>query len=115
MGKPEPHSENKRNFFRVEYPEIERPRFITDDKKEYVILDISEKGMRLLKNEDAPLEIGSTLKGSVRLHVTGIVNVVGKIIRDTEDSLSVMLHVGVQFSIIVNEQQYLQQLNKYID
>ena len=115
MSKVEPRSVNQRNFYRVEYPEIERPRFISDDKTEYVVLDISEKGMRLLKKEDSPLEIGSTLQGSVKLHVAGNVNVVGKIIRDTEVSLAVFLHVGIQFSLIVNEQQYLQQLNKYID
>ncbi|MBE9528302.1 MAG: PilZ domain-containing protein [Proteobacteria bacterium] len=115
MSKVEPRSVNQRNFYRIEYPVIERPRFISDDKKEYEVLDISEKGMRLLKNEDAPLETGSTLQGSVKLHTAGKVNVVGKIIRDTEDSLAVMLHVGIQFSLIINEQQYLQQLNKYID
>ncbi len=115
MSKPEPSSINKRNFFRIEYPARERPRFISDDKHEYQVLDISERGMRLRKNDDAPLEIGSTLKGHVKLHVTGNVSVVGKIIRDTEDCLAIFLHVGIQFSLIVNEQQYLQQLNKYLD
>ncbi len=115
MSQQDPHSINKRNFYRVLYPERERPSFVSDDKVEYCVLDISEKGMRLLKNEKAPLEISSTLKGSVVLHSSGSVNVIGKIIRDTEDSLAVLLRVGIPFSLIINEQQYLQQVNKYID
>ncbi len=115
MSLQEPHSINKRNYYRVEYPVRERPRFISEDNVVYCVLNISERGICLLKNPDTPLALGSILQGTVNLHQNGKVNISGKIIRDAEDNLGVFLSVGIQFSLIINEQQYLQQLNKYID
>ena len=115
MSTQEPRSVNQRSYYRVEYPLRECPSFISDESKEYRVLDISEKGMRLQKNENPTLEVGSVLKGTITLHTSGKADVTGKVVRDTEECIAVLLRVGIPFSQIVNEQQYLQQLNKYID
>jgi len=57
-------SEQRREYFRVEYPSGYRPRFITKDQS-FDILDVSECGIRFLVVDNARFIIGEPVKGIV--------------------------------------------------
>ena len=71
-------SEQRREYFRVEYPSGYRPRFIIKDQS-FDILDVSECGIRFLHVDNASFISGTSIKGiicftdSEELECSGIV------------------------------------------
>ena len=88
-------SEQRREYFRVEYPSGYRPRFIIKGQS-FDILDVSECGIRFLHIDNASFIIGASIKGIIRftdgeeLECSGVVlrNELGAVAVQNDDPIS---------------------------
>ena len=100
-------SQQKRQYFRIEYPVIERPT-LTMGADKFEVVDASERGLRIIGKEGKPSP--TDIKGNLKFKSGSECPVVGKVTRKFEDgSLAVQLTVGISLSIIMNEQRLLIQ------
>ena len=101
--------ENRRNFYRLSYPEKDRPFALFDGVK-YPIINVSEGGL-LLANwavRKPPLVEKAFVSGSVDFNGRAKVEVSGYIVRvdTTEMSWAIKLVKQIQLSLIMSEQMY---------
>lgn len=106
--------ENKRDHFRVVYPETERPRFWVGTKS-FEVLDISEKGLSFAVDAQNPVVARQVVSGVVVFSSGVRVDIAGKIARiDRVRGLCAMkLNEGVPLMVMIEEQRMLRQ--KYIE
>ena len=101
----------QRKHFRVEYPKDDRPSFQTK-KSQYTIVNLSEKGLLILSDSSGtPLAVGKTMRGDVVFSDAETVGVEGKVLRDIDGSVAVVLTSGIPLTKIMTEQRYL--INRY--
>ncbi len=101
--------ENRRQFFRLEYPGNTGPRFISGGVN-FQVLDLSEYGLRLKIKSNIGYQSGTSFVGSLTFTSGESFLVFGTIKRITEDSLSIELKKAVPLRIIMAEQRRLIQL-----
>ena len=94
----------QRKHFRVEYPKDDRPSFQTK-KSQYTIVNLSEKGLLILSDSSgAPLAVGKIMRGNVVFSDEETVVVEGKVLRDINGSVAVVLSSGIPLTKIMTEQ-----------
>lgn len=106
---------NSREFYRVEYPEQERPTLkIGED--ELPVIDISEKGGKFLSDKDVKIDPGAKVEGTITFHNGETITVAGEALRAFNDQVVICFtrHRGIPFSIILNEQRYLREIYKHL-
>ncbi len=104
---------NSREFYRVEYPEQERPSIkIGEDELE--VIDISEKGGKFLNDKGVKLDPGTTVDGTIIFHHGEAVTVRGKVLRAFNDQVVICFTKGVPFGVILDEQRYLREHYKHL-
>lgn len=101
-------SSNRRDFFRIPYPEDERPRLVLGSTI-CEVLDCSEGGLLFRPSPLELYEVGQHVDGRLRLIGGHEAQVAGRITRVTEDAVSVKLEVGIPFGIILKEQLHLRR------
>jgi hypothetical protein len=116
MRKPDFKGENSRKYFRIVYPINDRP-VISVGEEEFVVVDLSEKGVKFFRNGNGPtgdekvFEKGLSVRATLTLNNGEPVEVEGSIIRVTGEEVVLNLKKGVSFSRIIREQWYL--IGKY--
>lgn len=101
-------SSDRRSFFRIAYPEHERPRLVVGSTI-CEVLDCSERGLLFRPSPVEEYEVGQHLEGRLRLTGGLETPVEGEIVRVTGQAVSVKLDVGVPFGLILKEQLHLRR------
>ena len=102
-------SDERREFFRIRYPSVERPQMEVDDDR-FDVAELSEGGLRVLGDFDE-LESGHQIEATLRLLCGSSLPVTASFSR-IEDGEAVFDNLqGVSFAEIMNEQRYL--IRKY--
>lgn len=109
---------NRRQSFRVEYPEDQRPMLIiekSDDKirrqLEFSVVDLSEDGLRFI--DDGSLGEVNELAGQLRFLNGALKPIAGRIVRRTDRYMSLCLQQGVEWSTLLEEQRVvIRRLNE---
>ena len=100
---------NQRTHFRLEYPKPDRPT-IQIDGTTFEILDLSEKGCRFAVTSIFS-SAKATIRGTLRFKDGKTCDVVGHILRSTDDSCVLVLNKGVPLAKMHEEQMIL--IRKY--
>ncbi|HEY9052858.1 MAG TPA: PilZ domain-containing protein [Gammaproteobacteria bacterium] len=95
-------SEQRREFFRVEYPSGYRPRFIVKGQS-FDILDISECGIRFLLVDNANFIIGASIKGIVHFTDDEELECSGIVIRKELGTVAIQNDVAIPLARIRSE------------
>lgn len=100
-------SQQKRQYFRIEFPVVERPSLIIG-KDTIEVIDASERGLRILP--PAGKSTLTEIKGTLKFRDGSECLVAGKVTRTFDDgSLAVQLTVGISLTLIMKEQRRLIQ------
>lgn len=99
---------NRRNYYRVSYPESERPRFVSGTSISEV-MQFSERGLRFRTAGPPPVE-GSEISGRFAMHHGYEVRVAGRVVWSDENTVALNLdHVSIPFLAVMREQIYLRR------
>ncbi len=102
---------NSRECYRIEYPLKDLPVFKTEDA-EYMVLNISEKSVKLVGGNGMPLEQGQEISGSIMLKCGITAPVVGDVIMIRPGPEFILLFkTRIPFRAIISEQRFL--IDKY--
>jgi hypothetical protein len=101
-------SSNRRNFFRIAYPEHERPRLVLGSTICEVV-DCSEGGLLFRPSPLEDYRVGQEIHGRLRLSGGRETPIAGEIIRVSDEAVSVKLEVGIPFGLILKEQLHLRR------
>ncbi len=98
---------HRREYFRVQYPTVARPRLEMEGES-YAVVDISERGLRYKATDSFP-EAGREIAGIIYFKRGDFVEVRGTVLRAVDGQVSCQLTTGVPFKIIIDEQRYLNE------
>lgn len=101
----------RRRFYRIDYPTIERPRLFVG-KERFDVLNVSEGGVHLLCELRGSMTPGCEVVGRIDFQGREEANVAGVVCRTTDTTVTIELTVEpVPLRIIMSEQRYL--IGKY--
>lgn len=100
---------NQRTHFRLEYPKPDRPTILIDGST-FEILDLSEQGCRFAV-KSIFVSAKQAIRGTVRFKDGKTCDVVGHILRSTDDSCVLVLNKGVPLAKMHEEQRIM--IRKY--
>jgi hypothetical protein len=98
--------EQKRQFYRVEYPKSVRPTFLCEGHK-YPVIDLSEEGVGLEVTKSGNFRVGQLIVGEVVFHDHGQEKITASVLREDSRRVILKCHVGVSLARIMEEQRYL--------
>ena len=102
--------ENRREYYRIEYPPAEQPTLLSD-RGGYVVHDCSERGMRFEPPAGDTIECGSRVRGVLRFRRGDEAEVEGVVVRVDAGGVAVQLREpGIPFALILQEQRRLYAL-----
>ena len=102
-------NQEKRKFYRVEYPDSMRPT-LRVRKHEFEVANISEKGVMFLT--DGKARFGKWVNGDVIFSDGQTLAVEGKIVRKRENNIGIFLTIKpIPYSKILSEQRLLARFN----
>ncbi len=101
--------EQRRRFYRIKYPFIERPE-LTLDNKSYQVIDISEGGVKFF-SPVTTFKVDEYIKGSIKFHDGEIISVEGHVLRLQNKRVIILLDRGIPLQRILKEQRFL--IKKY--
>ena len=97
--------QEKRRYFRIEYPASIRPT-LKIRKHEFEVVDISEKGVRF--SADKKIKFGRWVTGNITFYDGQVVGVEGKIAWKREQTIGMFLTVkSIPYQKILSEQRLL--------
>ncbi|MEO8453506.1 MAG: PilZ domain-containing protein [Gemmatimonadota bacterium] len=99
--------EFNRAHYRVTYPVAVRPTLDWEGRSS-VVVDVSEHGIGFL-HPDAPAEIGTIVRGILRFRSSQVIAVAGTVVRVFDGVVGVRLRTELPYSLIMEEQLYLQK------
>lgn len=103
--------QNRREYFRLEYPIKARPYIVFNNKKKkYPVIDISAKGLRFLANEDI-VELEwipqMIVQGTLKLHCGPTLDIQAKVLYTIEDYVVIIFNKEFPLKIINDEHRYI--------
>lgn len=99
---------NRRNYYRVSYPESERPRFVFGTSISEV-MQCSERGLRFRTAGPVPIE-GSEISGRFAMRHGCEVRIAGRVVWSDENTVALNLdHAPIPFLAVMREQIYLRR------
>lgn len=102
--------EVERAFYRIVFPERERPILLLEGR-EHPVVDCSEHGLRFERRPWPPLELGAVVHGILRFHKGDEIEVEGEVVRLQDEHAAVHLNVRpIPMGRIFEEQRYLRML-----
>jgi len=102
-------NQEKRKYFRIEYPASMRPILMVR-KHEFEVVNISEKGVMF--SADGEVKFGRWVNGQVTFSDGQTVSVEGKIVRKREKNIGMFLTIkSIPYSKILSEQRLLARFN----
>ncbi|MEW6671861.1 MAG: PilZ domain-containing protein [Thermodesulfobacteriota bacterium] len=96
----------KREYPRVSYPVADKPR-LKIGKKKYEVIDISQRGLRFLKNEKGMLP--QHVNGKLTLLCGESFSIEGSLIWEQDDDFALYLKNIIPETLIQKEKSYVQQ------
>jgi C4-type Zn-finger protein len=99
----------RRQYYRLPYPEKAKPPLTTEDGVLYRIHEIAENSLVLEQNEKLPLKVDDQICGMVIFHNEGKENVKGKVLRLDERGAVIILSKGIKQRNVLQEQTYLSR------
>lgn len=104
--------ENRRQYYRVEYPVVDRPQFASG-ALHGLVSDCSETGVRVELGPvpaDVTVQVGDRMGGTVRFRSGASVDVAGEVVRFGDGLLIVRLdRQRIPFAQILREQWWLRR------
>ena len=100
---PEPVSKNRRGYFRLRYPEADRPLLLFGSLSVHVV-ELSETGMRVL-GEHEPLWPGADFAARLRFSDGVVIGVNGTVLRREAEVTVLKFRTGVPFRQMLGEQR----------
>jgi hypothetical protein len=100
--------QNQRTHFRIEYPASERPVLVVD-KTRFLVLDLSENGLKFLPGPAYRPKPGTSIRGVVRFKNGGECPVEGKVLRYAGEGCVVLLVQGIPLSRMMEEHRLILQ------
>lgn len=101
--------QNRRQFFRLEYPGKSGPRFVSGGVT-YQVLDISEQGLKLGAASTQGIKVGAKFAGSLTFPDGETFLAFGIVKRITVETVSIQLNKPIPYRIIMAEQRRIIQL-----
>jgi hypothetical protein len=99
---------NRRNYYRVSYPETERPRFVFGTSISEV-MQCSERGLRFRTAGPVPIE-GSEISGRFAMRHGCEVRIAGRVVWSDENTVALNLdNAPIPFLAVMREQIYLRR------
>lgn len=106
--------ENRRQHYRISYPDFERPRFIHGTAISEV-LECSERGLRFIPSDEMPA-VGSHVAGRVVMCHGVQLGVAGTVVWSEADTVALHLDTTpIPFLGIIREQLYLRRAARQRD
>jgi len=102
--------EQRREFFRVEFPVRERPELFLDEFS-YEVLDLCEAGIRFEVDDITPLIRSGRIDAQIRFRDGTVVDSSGDILYRRQNSIVVILDKPISLRRVRAEHLYL--INKY--
>jgi hypothetical protein len=101
-------AENQRRFFRIEYPQADRPTIVIDDRR-LSLLELSEMGLKVLIAKGYAPKVDDFVRGTILLSGGRTLDVEGSVLRLISNPVScvVRLDYGVPLPVIMEEQRRL--------
>lgn len=100
-------SEQRREYYRVLYPVIDRPVLSVNAGK-FEVIDVSEFGVRFKRDDQCVFEPGMHLVARIFFSDGNSYDCAGEILRCEEESVSVQLHTPIPMHRIRAESVYLR-------
>ena len=104
---------NSRQYYRLTYPEKERPWLKIDDEL-LRVMDLSEKGGKFLNDTGIKIDPGSRITGAITFHDGETITVIGDVLREFYDQVVICFTKGIPFSTMIKEQRYLRERYKHL-
>ena len=98
----------RRDYFRLDYPAAERPT-IRYKGCDYRITEVSERGIKILMDRVCTVRVGQSIAGVIRFKDGGTVSVVGVVLRCGEKEMVVELTKGISLGRMTEEQRRIRQ------
>ena len=99
--------ENRREFYRIEYPAAEQPVLELDGAR-FPVRDCSERGVRFERPDADAIATGERIRGTVRFRRGDAAPVEGVVVRVDQGGVAMKLHEpGIPFALILQEQRRL--------
>ncbi len=99
----------QRRYFRVPYPDSERPPFHDSSGRRYSVVDVSEKGLKIDAINDPLLPVASRLSGVILFQNGKTVDAEGVALRQDADGLAIALDNGLDVGQLFREQSYIRK------
>ena len=100
--------DNRREFYRIPFPETERPRVVVGTSISEVI-ECSERGLSFQPATGAG-DVGDLVEGRIRFPRGVELPIRGEVVRVGDDRVSLALHgTGIPFAVIFQEQLHLRR------
>jgi hypothetical protein len=99
-------TEQRREYYRVEYPIIDRP-VLSAKAARFEVVDVSEFGVRFKQEPMRLYEPGMDLNARIRFNDGNEFECCGKVLRCDDDTVSVLLHKPLSIQRIRAESVYL--------
>jgi len=97
----------KRKHFRLRYPKADRP-FLHLIDGDYLVSELSEKGMRILMRNTSVLCQGMSVHGVVQLHQQSEIDITGAILRFEGNEVILKLDKGPSLRVMEAEKVHLR-------
>jgi hypothetical protein len=98
----------ERAFYRLTYPLAFRPT-LQVGKVAYVVVDLSEQGIRVVDTGLNRLEPGDQVVGTLSLPTDDRLEIEGSVVRVEPPHAALILSKGVPFAIMLAQQRFLQR------
>jgi hypothetical protein len=100
--------DEKRRYYRLQYPKPERPT-VWFQGCCYVVSEISEGGVRVILAGACAVRLGQSFAGILRFKDGGTVPIVGVVIRLDHDEIVVKLSKGISLKCMIAEQSRVRK------
>jgi hypothetical protein len=104
------HPRNQRRYYRLRYPEVERPT-VWFKGRTYEVTEVSERGVMILLGDECAVRLGQLFVGVVQFRDGETNSIVGVVLRIDANKMVVKLSKGISLRRMMAEQIRLR--NKY--
>jgi hypothetical protein len=107
IGKDQ-HLQNQRRFYRLHYPEVERPT-VWFKGRYYEVTEVSEGGVMILLGDGCAVRLGQSFVGVIQFQDGETNSIVGVVLRIAENKMAVKLSKGISLRRMMAEQIRLRK------
>ena len=113
MSEKKSEEQEKRRYYRIEYPASMRP-ILKIRKHEFEVMDISEKGIMFLA--DKKTRFGRWVSGEITFYDGQTIGIEGKVVWKHENDIGMFLNLkSIPYSKILSEQRFFARFKSEDD